>query len=93
MHTILECINLRKYLQEHPLEEDKKKKGKRDEEDNDKDEPQGFQLPSNTVNVIYGGDSTFSRCAQKLAWRREILNLEPTIPRPLKYSEVPITFS
>jgi hypothetical protein len=40
--SILESINLRKSLQEHPLEEDKKKKGKQDEENNDKDGPTGF---------------------------------------------------
>ena len=34
-HTILECINLRKSLQEHQLEEDKKKKDKQDDEDRD----------------------------------------------------------
>ena len=91
-HTILECINLRKSLQEHPLEEDKKKKGKQDEEVNDKDGQTSFQQPANTVNVIYGGDSTFNKRAQKLVWC-EILNLEPAIPKLLRHSEVPITFS
>ena len=52
----------------------------------------GFQQSANTVNVIYGGDSTFNKRAQKLAWR-EILNLEPAIPKPLRHSEVPITFT
>jgi hypothetical protein len=65
-NTILECINLRKSLQKHSLEEDKKKKGKQDEEDNDKDGQVGFQQPANTVNVIYGGDTTFNKRAQKL---------------------------
>ena len=36
-HTILECINLRKSLQQRQLEEDKKKKDKQDDEDGDKD--------------------------------------------------------
>jgi hypothetical protein len=44
------------------------------------------------VNVIYGGDSIFNKCAQKLAWC-EILNLEPAISTLLRYSEVSITFS
>ena len=44
------------------------------------------------VNIIFGGESSFSKRAQKLAWR-EILSLEPATPRPLKHSEVPITFS
>ena len=41
-HTILECINLRKSLQQHQLEEDKKKKDKQDDEDGDKDGIMGF---------------------------------------------------
>ena len=44
------------------------------------------------VNVIFGGDPSFSKRAQKLLLR-EILSVEPAIQRPLKYSEVPITFS
>ena len=36
-HTILECRNLRKSLQERQMEEDKKKKDKQDDEDGDKD--------------------------------------------------------
>jgi len=68
------------------------KKDKQDEEDNDKEGQAGFQLAANTVNVIYGGYSAFNKHAQKLAWC-EILNLEPAIQKPLKLSEVPITFS
>ena len=41
-HTILECINFRKSLQERQLEEDKKKKDKQDDEDGDKDGTMGF---------------------------------------------------
>ena len=44
------------------------------------------------VNVIFGGDPSFSKRAHKLLLR-EILAVEPAIQRPLKYSEVPITFS
>ena len=36
-HMILECVSLRKSLQQRQLEEDKKKKDKQDEEDGDKD--------------------------------------------------------
>ena len=60
-HTILECINLHKSLQEHQLEEDKKKKDKQDDEDGDKDGTMGFQQPANKVNMIYGGYSSFNR--------------------------------
>ena len=57
--TILECINLRKSLQECQMEEDKKKKHKQYDKDNDRDGTMGFQQPANMVNMIYGGDSSF----------------------------------
>ena len=57
--TILECINLRKSLQECQMEEDKKKKHKQYDKDNDRDGTMGFQQPTNMVNMIYGGDSSF----------------------------------
>ena len=45
-HTILECINLHKYLQEHQLgEEKKKKKDKQDEEDDEKKGKQVSNYP------------------------------------------------
>jgi len=91
-HTILECINLRKSLQERQLEEDKKKKNKQDDEDNDKDGTMGFQQPANRVNMIYGVDSSFNRRNQKLVWQ-EILKIAPAIQKPLRHSEIPITFS
>jgi hypothetical protein len=46
--------------------------------------------PTKTVNVLFGGLP--SRRVQK-ATRREVLNIEPAVPTPLKWSEVPITFS
>jgi hypothetical protein len=42
-----------------------------------------FQEPDKTVNVLFGG----------LPTRREVLNIEPVVPTPLMWSEVPITFS
>ena len=51
----------------------------------------GFQQPANMVNMIYEGDSSFNKRAQKLVWR-EILKMEPAVQKPLRYSEVPITF-
>ena len=85
-----ECTILRKSFQSAPPNAPKKKQNK-DDEDNKKD-PDGFQQPQNVVNVISGGDPSFSKRAQKLLLR-EILSVEPSIQRPLKYSEVPITFS
>jgi hypothetical protein len=42
------------------------------------------------VNILFGRLST--KRSQK-ATRREVLNIEPAVPTPLKWSEVPITFS
>jgi hypothetical protein len=42
------------------------------------------------VNVLFGGLP--NRRAQK-ATRREVLSIEPAVPTPLRWSEVPITFS
>jgi hypothetical protein len=42
------------------------------------------------VNVLFGGLP--NRWAQK-ATRREVLSIEPTVPTPLRWLEVPITFS
>jgi hypothetical protein len=42
------------------------------------------------VNVLFGGLP--NRWAQK-ATRREVLNIEPAVPTPLRWSKVPITFS
>jgi hypothetical protein len=43
-----------------------------------------------TVNVLFGGLPT--KQYQK-ATRQEVLNIEPAVPTPLRWSEVPITFS
>jgi hypothetical protein len=54
---------------------------------------QDFQDPKNVVNVIFGGDGGFpSKRAHKLTLH-EILSVELATTRPLRYSEVPISFS
>ena len=85
-----ECTILRKSFQSVPPDAPKKKQNKDDKDD--KKDPDGFQQPQSVVNVKFGGDPSFSKRAQKLLLR-EILSIEPAIQRPLKYSEVPITFS
>jgi hypothetical protein len=86
-HTTEQCYQLRRALKgtpepRHP--HDKKDKKKVDEGNGD------FQEPDKTVNVLFGGLP--NRRAQK-ATRREVLNIEPAVPTPLRWSEVPITFS
>jgi hypothetical protein len=52
-----------------------------------------FQDALKTINVIFGSDEEFnSRREQKLLLR-EIMSVEPAIPRPLRWLEVPISFS
>jgi hypothetical protein len=86
-HTTEQCYQLRRALKDSPdplHPHDKKGKKKTDEGNGD------FQEPDKTVNVLFGGLPT--KRSQK-ATRREVLNIEPAIPTPLRWSEVPITFS
>jgi hypothetical protein len=85
--TTEQCYQLRHALKstpEPPHPHDKKGKKKNDGDNND------FQEPDKTVNVLFGGLP--SRREQK-ATRREVMSIEPTVPTPLRWSEVPITFS
>jgi hypothetical protein len=86
-YTIEECYKLRRALKDSPdprPAHDKKGKKKDDEGNGD------FQEPDKMVNVLFGGLPT--RRSQK-ATRREVLNIGPAVPTPLKCSELPITFS
>jgi hypothetical protein len=86
-HTTEQCYQLRRALKDSPdprPPHDKKVKKKADEGNGD------FQEPDKTVNVLFGGQPT--KRSQK-ATRREVLNIEPAVPTPLRWSEVPITFS
>jgi hypothetical protein len=86
-HTTGQCYQLRGALNDtleprHP--HDKKGKKKADEGNDN------FQKPDKTVNILFG--ELPNRWAQK-ATRREVLSIEPAVPTPLQWSEVPITFS
>jgi hypothetical protein len=86
-HTTEQCYQLRRALKstsEPPHPHDKKGKKKNDGGNDD------FQEPDKTVNVLFGGLP--SRREQK-ATRREVMSIEPAVPTPLRWSEVPITFS
>jgi hypothetical protein len=86
-HTTEQCYQLRRALKgtpEPPHPHDKK--GKKKNEDGNGD----FQEPNKMVNILFGGLP--SRREQK-ATRREVMNIEPAVPTPLRWSEVPITFS
>jgi hypothetical protein len=86
-HTIKQCYQLRRALKDSPEPRhphDKKGKKKNDKGNDD------FQESDKTVNVLFGGLP--SRRVQK-ATRREVMSIEPAVPTPLRWSEVPITFS
>ena len=70
---MFECSIIRKSLQSTLPDAPKKKQNKDDEDD--KKDPDGFQQHQNVVNVIFGGDPSFSKRAQKLLLR-EILLVE-----------------
>jgi hypothetical protein len=58
-HSMWECTILRKSFQSAPAEAPKKKQDKDDEED--KKDHDSFQQQQNIVNVIFGGDPSFSK--------------------------------
>jgi hypothetical protein len=86
-NTTEQCYQLRHALKntpEPPHPHNKKGKKKNDGDNND------FQEPDKTVNVLF--DGLPSRREQK-ATCREVMSIEPAVPTPLRWSEVPITFS
>jgi hypothetical protein len=86
-HTTEQCYQLWQAFKdtpEPPHPHDKKGKKKADEGNDD------FQEPDKTVNVLFG--RLPNRRAQK-ATQREVMCIEPAVPTPLRWSEVPITFS
>jgi hypothetical protein len=92
-HAAINCYHLRRTFSNSGGGRKNKKPADKELEDDDQ-EDQGrnpkFQDASKTVNVIFGGDGDFnSRRDQKLLLR-EIMSVEPAVPRPLHWSEVPI---
>jgi hypothetical protein len=86
-HTTEQCYQLRRALKDSldPWPPHDKKGKKKADKGND-----NFQGPDKTMNVLFGGLPTGR--SQK-ATRREVLNIEPAVSTPLKWSEAPITFS
>jgi hypothetical protein len=95
-HAAIDCYHLRRTFSNSGGGKKNKKPTDKEPEDDDQ-EDQGcnpkFQDASKIVNVIFGGDGDFgSKWDQKLLLR-EIMSIEPAVPRPLRWSEVPISFS
>jgi hypothetical protein len=95
-HAAIDCYHLRRTFSNSGGGKKNKKPADKEPVDDDH-EDQGhnpkFQDASKVVNIIFGGDEDFgSRRDQKLLLR-EIMSVEPAVPRPLHWSEVPISFS
>jgi hypothetical protein len=81
-HSTEQCYQLRRALKDTPdPRPPHDKKGKKNVDEGNDD----FKEPDKTVNVLFGGLPT--RRSQK-ATRREVLNIEPAVPTPLRWSEV-----
>jgi hypothetical protein len=95
-HAAIDCFHLRRTFSNSGGGKKNKKPADKEPEDDDQEDhgcnPK-FQDASKVVNIIFGGDEDFgSRRDQKLLLR-EILSIEPAVRRPLRWSEVPISFS
>jgi hypothetical protein len=68
---------------------------KEPEEDDqgDKSNNAEFQDACKTINVIFGGDEEFNSKREQKLLLREIMSVEPAVPQPLRWLEVPILFS
>jgi hypothetical protein len=94
-HAAIDCYHLRRTFSNPGGSKKNKPVDKEPEDDDQEDKMHNakFEDASKTVNVIFGGDEDFgSRRDQKLLLR-EIMSIEPAVPRPLRWSEVPILFS
>jgi hypothetical protein len=94
-HAAIDCFQLRRTFSTPGNNKKNKSTGKEPEDDDqeDKSDTGKFQNASKTINVIFGGEKEIcSRREQKLLLR-EIMSVEPAVPRPLRWSKVPISFS
>jgi hypothetical protein len=95
-HAAIDCYHLRRtFSNPGGGKKNKKPVDKEPEDDDQGDHTHNakFQDASKTINIIFGGDGDFgSRREQKLLLRK-IMSVEPAVPRPLCWSEVPISFS
>jgi hypothetical protein len=91
-HVAIDCYHLRRTFSNPGGSKKNKKPVDKEPEDDDQGD-QTHNAKMETVNVIFGGDGDFgSRREQKLLLR-EIMSVEPAAPRPLRWLEVPISFS
>jgi hypothetical protein len=95
-HAVIDCYHLRRTFSNFGgAKKDKKPMDKEPEDDDQGDQGRNpkFQDASKIVNVIFGGDGDFGSTREQKLLLREIMSIEPAAPRPLRWSEVPISFS
>jgi hypothetical protein len=90
-HPAINCYNLRRTFSNPSNDKKNKSTDKEPKEDDqgDKSHNAKFQDASKTINVIFGGDEEFSSRREQKLLLREIMSVEPAVPRPLRWSEVP----
>jgi hypothetical protein len=95
-HAAIDCYHLRRTFSNSGGGKKNKKPVHKESEDDDQGD-QGrntkFQDASKTINVIFGGDGDFSSRHDQELLLREIMSIEPAVPRPLHWLEVPISLS
>jgi hypothetical protein len=94
-HAAIDCYHLRRTFSNPSNAKKNKSMDQEPEEDDqgDKSHNANFQDASKTINVIFGGDEEFSSRREQKLLLREIMFIKPAVPRPLRWSEVPISFS
>jgi hypothetical protein len=95
-HAAIDCYCLqRTFSNPGGGKKNKKLVDKEPEDDDQGDQAHNakFQDASKTVNVIFGGDGDFSFRQEQKLLLREIMSVKLAAPRPLRWSEVPISFS
>jgi hypothetical protein len=95
IHAAIDCYNLRGTFSNSSDDKKNKSTDKEPEEDDQGDKSRNVKLQdaSKTINVIFGGDEEFSFRREQKLLLREIMSIEPAVPQPLRWLEVPISFS
>jgi hypothetical protein len=84
-HAAIDCYHLQRTFSNPSNNKKNKSTDKEPEEDDqgDKSHNAKFQDASKTINVIFGGDKEISFNREQKLLLREIMSIEPVIPRPL----------
>jgi hypothetical protein len=83
-HAAIDCYNLWRTFS-NPSNAKNKSTDKEPEEDDqgDKSDNTKFQDALKTIIIIFGGDKVFSSRREQKLLLREIMSVEPAVPRPL----------